>query len=163
METGTLADWSDLFAAEAGAAAALAGLLFVAVSINLARVLEFPQLPTRAIEALVALLSVLFISTVGLVPGQSDAAFGVETALIGVATWIAQTRSLAATHNASKGYGGYPIRVIMNQLPPLPFLLAGILLMLGHHDGIYWIVPGILLSFAAGVYDAWVLLVEIMR
>jgi hypothetical protein len=28
---------------------------------------------------------------------------------------------------------------------------------------VYWIVPGVLLSFAAGVYGAWVLLVEIQR
>ncbi|HEX3901634.1 MAG TPA: hypothetical protein VH853_02220 [Polyangia bacterium] len=42
------AGWESFFVAEVGAAAALTGLLFVAVSINLSKVLAFPQLPGRA-------------------------------------------------------------------------------------------------------------------
>ncbi len=29
--------------------------------------------------------------------------------------------------------------------------------------GLYWLAPGIILSIAAGVSNAWVLLVEILR
>jgi hypothetical protein len=47
----TTAGWESLFVAEAGASATLAGLLFVAVSINLARVLEHPGLPGWAMGA----------------------------------------------------------------------------------------------------------------
>lgn len=43
-----LADWTNFGLATAGTAATLAGLLFVAVSINLKRILEFPNLPARA-------------------------------------------------------------------------------------------------------------------
>ena len=39
------APWANFFFAEVGASAALVGLLFVAVSINLKRILEVPGLP----------------------------------------------------------------------------------------------------------------------
>jgi modulator of FtsH protease len=44
--------WSDFFVAEVGAAAALSGLVVVAISINLKRILTVPVLPGRAAETL---------------------------------------------------------------------------------------------------------------
>ena len=40
--------WTDLFVASAGASAALAGLVFVAVSINVDRILKLEGVPGRA-------------------------------------------------------------------------------------------------------------------
>ena len=56
MSTYDIAGWTGFLAAAAGVAATLTGLLFVAVSINLARILEFPGLPERAAETIVQLL-----------------------------------------------------------------------------------------------------------
>jgi modulator of FtsH protease len=53
MHAYSTAGWDSSFVAEVGAPAALAGLLFVAVSINLTRILQFPQLPGRAAETLI--------------------------------------------------------------------------------------------------------------
>jgi hypothetical protein len=153
----------DFFVAELSAAAALTGLLFVAVSINLTRVLQFPQLPTRAAETLISLMSVLVIGTFDLVPGQPIRTYGIETAVTGLATWAILTVALIRTHKLDREYGPIWGRVIPNQLPPLPYVVAGVLLASGRPRGMYWIVPGILLSFASGIFGAWVLLVEIQR
>ncbi len=56
--------WGSFFVAETGASAALAGLLFVAMSINLRRILEFPSLPGRAGETIAILVNALVISSV---------------------------------------------------------------------------------------------------
>src|SRR5580704_17716086 len=80
----TLADWQTLFAVQAGAAATLTGLVFVAVSINLPRILETPGLPGRAAESMLQFLQVFFASSAVLMPRQSLIALGCE--IVGVTT-----------------------------------------------------------------------------
>ena len=57
----------------------------------------------------------------------------------------------------------YFFSVVFNQLSVLPYLVAGVTILICGEKGIYWIVPGIILSFIKAVIDAWVLLVEINR
>ena len=155
--------WSNFFAAEVGAAATLTGLLFVAISINLTRVLQFSYLPLRAFEALATLMSVLFIATIGLVPHQPAAVSGGAIALTGLVTWVFQLWTLVTTHKEAKGNPRYWLRLILSLLTAPTFVVGGALLAGGLASGGLWIVVGILLSFSAAVLSAWVLLVEINR
>jgi hypothetical protein len=63
-------EWHDFFVVVAGAAAVLAGLVFVGVSINLDTIMSNPGygLPGRALEALVLLVAVLIATILLLVP-----------------------------------------------------------------------------------------------
>ncbi|MES1199722.1 MAG: hypothetical protein ABUS48_07060 [Pseudomonadota bacterium] len=155
--------WHDFFVAEAGAAAALAGLVFVAVSINLARILEFPHLPMRAAETLAALLSVLVISTFGLIPDQSVSSLGCEIAASGLFFLAIQTTTLVRSHKSISKHVNWRQHALFNLAPPLPFVIAGALMVMGYSAGPYWIVAGVLLSFLTGIVGAWVLLIEILR
>jgi hypothetical protein len=67
-----MGDWHDFFLAQARAARALTGLVFVGVSINLEKILSEPAfgLAGRAAEALILLVAVLTASVLLLVPGQ---------------------------------------------------------------------------------------------
>src|SRR5271155_4234791 len=76
--------WHDLFVAVAGASAALTGLIFVAVSINLSRILEYDTLPIRASETLSVMTGVLVLSLFVLVPGQSRQVLGTEILALGL-------------------------------------------------------------------------------
>lgn len=86
-------DWTAFLATEVGASAALAGLIFVGVSINLKSIVspQSPALPNRALEALLALLAALILASLLLIPVQPQVVIGVEILVVGVATWVALT------------------------------------------------------------------------
>jgi modulator of FtsH protease len=76
--------WSDLYLMVGGAAAALTGLIFVAVSLHLRAVLRNPWHRGTAASSLLALMSVVLISGSLLVPSQPLPLLGAEIALISI-------------------------------------------------------------------------------
>jgi hypothetical protein len=147
LEAVSIADWNDYLVAQAGAAGTLTGLVFVAVSINLTRVLSVPGLTGRAAESLLQLLGVLIISTSVLIPRQPAGALGTEILILGSLLWLIQTTLQIRYLTSKTGH---------------PFCISGILILRGS-SGLYWLAPGIVFSLIAGVANAWVLLVEILR
>ena len=159
-----VSDWANFFVAQVGASAALTGLVVVAISVNLSRILSFPQLPGRAGEALITLLGALVLTSLGLVP-QAAARFGTEVLAIGVLIFLApliiQLRSRRFSKDVSPTKRS--LRMIVSAAVSLPVIVGGALLMTGSGAGLYWIAAGVILSLVAGVYGAWILLVEILR
>lgn len=121
-----------MFVAEAGASAALAGLLFVALSINLERILKGSGLPGRAGEAIVLLLTVLVVSTFGLVPGQSPRVLGAEVLGFGLLPWLILIgiHVDAVRRHAGPSRGFLVRRIVLAQGAVLPLLIAGVSLLL---------------------------------
>ncbi len=62
------ASWSDFAVAAVSSSAALTGLLFVAVSINIERILSIDTLIGRTLHAMILLIVPLVIGTLLLVP-----------------------------------------------------------------------------------------------
>jgi modulator of FtsH protease len=156
-------EWHDFFLANVGAAAALLGLLFVALSINLERILSFAWLPGRAGETIVVFFEALVVSALCLVP-QSARALGWEVLAAGVVGWlIPVTLQLQGKGQAKAQAVPFGRRVILTQIATLPVIVAGVSLIAEGGGGLYWLVPGIVFLLAVGLTSAWVLLVEILR
>jgi modulator of FtsH protease len=146
-----------------GAAAALTGLLFVAISINLEQILKYPQLPGRAAGTLGILVSGLIVSGFALAPGQGSRTLGVEIAAVGVivalqAIWVTPGRG---TPDEPRSWLIHHLASLL--LPSIAFIIGGVSLIAAGGGGLYWVFAGILLVFVSASVNAWVLLVEILR
>ena len=160
----SIQSWQGFFSAEVGAAAALTGLLFVAVSINLEKILQFPKLPARAGETLALLLLVLVVASLGLIP-QGRRLLGAESAVC-AGVLAAVTLKVQVRHGPDSPTDPtwwFLSRVANIQIPVLLVVIGGVSLFTGGAGGLYWTAAGVLAAFLSAVYNAWVLLVEIIR
>jgi modulator of FtsH protease len=153
--------WTGFLSVAAGVAATLTGLIFVAVSINLSRILEVPRIANRAAESILQMFGALLISMCALVPGLSSVVLGVEVALIGLILWMLVT--ILQYRSFAREFPRPFISIALAQIATILFCFAGISMATGTLGGLYWLAPGIILSMTAGVSNAWVLLVEILR
>jgi hypothetical protein len=156
--------WHDFFSTQAAAGAALAGLVFVAISLNLQRVLSSRAVSGRAVEALLLLLSLLIVGLLGLIPEQNTMALGIEFIVFG----LVMTVSLVRIGSGAANVGGatrsqYLGRLCLGQLASLPIIVAGISFITGDGGGLYWLALSTIVAVVAGMIGAWVLLVEILR
>jgi modulator of FtsH protease len=164
MDAYTLASWKDFFIATSGASAAFAGLLFVGLSINLARIIALPGIADRAGGTLILLGGVLIASVLGLVP-QPSSAFGIELLCVGSIVWIVATTLDAQAirhHYYDTTYHGFQ-RVLFSQLATLPLIIGAALFLMHTGGGLYWMIPALIVPLLVSMFNAWVLLVEILR
>jgi len=149
----------------AGAAAALAGLLFVAVSINIRTILQNRGISARAAQALVFLVNPVFLSLTLLIPGQPPAALAVELFVVAVIAgsasgWLSRPGARAHEQPLASWAGTGLLPAAIVALAPV---LAGIGLLTGSLGGLYWVPAAVAFGLLGGLTNAWVLLVEILR
>jgi hypothetical protein len=82
-------EWKEFFTSAAGASATLVGLVIVAVSVNVQRILEHPQLPSRSGATVAALVLILVSSLAELIP-QPIKALAIEILVFGLLVWLLQ-------------------------------------------------------------------------
>ena len=97
--------------------------------------------------------------------GAAAPLLGIEILIVGLLVWGLGS----AFHvRALRGYTEQPpllrfTNLLLLEFAALPYVVAGVALLLGYSWGLYWIAAGVLFSVVKAVSDSWVLLVEIKR
>lgn len=134
-----MADWGTFATVAGGAAGALTGLLFVAVSIRVEMIARSQELRSRAAQTLALFATVLFISLLLAIPDQAFRVFGIEL--------VALARILDT--------------VAPNAITSVLLLLSGVLIIFHVHAGLDLLVLPVLVALAGGVASAWLLLTTV--
>jgi hypothetical protein len=165
-----IGDWESFALAHVGASAALLGLVFVVISINLRDIVGSGPLVHRAGEAVVLLGGVLAVATVVLIPGQRKDALSAELILLacGLFAVILFFQRDAVTQPTDPGRPGPPrgslaMRRVFGLGAAVLIALAGITLAAKSGGGLYWLPAAILAAYAGSLFNAWILIIEILR
>jgi hypothetical protein len=162
--------WAGYFAAQVASAAALAGLLFVALSVNLTRILQFPWLPARAAQTLVVLMGSLIESSLALFPTASARPTADVICAVSVIAYVFAWRLSEVFQKVKPdrrtrpdAYRPLILNIAVFHLATVPPIVGSLLVISGDSNGYYWLASGVTMALVFGMFNSWVLLVEILR
>ena len=157
--------WHDLAVGTVTATAALIGLLFVSVSINLTQIIKYPSLPRRALGTLGLLLALLIAGIFVLIPGQRLAALAIELGVTGLLLIALGVSALIPPAAETDGSGAVRriLPALLLLLPAIALTTSGVSVGFKAGGGLYWLAAAMIAGIVAACVNAWVLLVEIQR
>ncbi|MDX8534813.1 hypothetical protein RFM41_26385 [Mesorhizobium sp. VK25A] len=157
-----LEQWDNFFVMVGGGAAGLAGLIFVAISINPERIVRNTTHKNRAINMLSGFSAIFMACSLALLGNQYLPALGFEWLFLWViATFIFVRGYVVAIISGMSSIGLTPPRLAGGTLCYLAEVLGAVLLILGRSIGLYIAAIGTIVLFAFLISGAWLLIVGI--
>jgi len=154
--------WTTMYGWVAGAASTLAGLLFVALTVNLPRILPDAAHVARARESLGGLLSLLVVAMLVLIPHQPDVVLGGELLCLAVGltavSVVLQGQTIRRLHPGRRNL--WMLRMLPVNLGTAAIAVTAISLILQRGGGLYWLAATVLVYFLRSSLNAWTLVVE---
>ena len=157
--------WTDFALDTAGAAAALAGLTIVTISVNVRQILASPALVPRSAMTIAGFVVALLSSLALLVP-QVTLATGIEILVMSAAAGYLEVRSTQAEAGQRPTP---PLRYVLAHVALagswiIPFVVSAVLLIVGLSTaGLFALALGVGGAIVASIVNTWVLLIEILR
>ena len=153
--------WHDFFLAVAGAAAALTGLLFVALSLHIRYIVNDPTHRSMARGSLIGLVMVLILSLILLVRQPATWA-GIELAAIGAVYLVVEGAYEAITIRRRRQVAtGTILRNVLGQVLSLGGLIGGIGLILHAGPALYAVAFVAITVVVWNLWSAWELLIGV--
>jgi len=156
--------WHDFNVAMLGAAAALAGLVIVAASVNIGAIVKSAALTARLGSGIAGLVLAIVACALALMPSMELAPYGIAVfvlALIASAFSVqAARRILQDPSPESRWRSG---KAALGFLAPGCYAIGGVLVFVDPGAGVTWIAAGAMVAIVAALLVSWVVLVEVLR
>lgn len=152
--------WEAFFGAASAATSALAGLVFVAVSINLDHIIQTRGLHLAGFEAIVLFLVPLALCLSVLAPAQSVTIYVAEALVAGAGLAALATRTVRLLVESHVLRRVLVIRIGSTALTVAP-LVAAVLTAGTPATSLAWLAAAVIVSILNGCLIAWSLLVLI--
>jgi len=158
-----LAAWSGFFVAQASAAAALTGLIFVVLSFNFDHIVGDAEWLGRAGTGLILLAQPVVFALIALFPGRTALPLAVVLSVVAVGMTATVARIVITTAEPQSPPGEMASRLTFTLSGSACAAVGAVGLAAGWTGGAYLLAAGALVSTALGLVTAWVLLVEVRR
>jgi hypothetical protein len=157
-----LDQWDNFFLMVGGGAAALTGLIFVAMSINPEVIIRNSTHKNRAINMLSGFSAIFMACSFALIRRQYISALGFEWLVL----WLIATVTFIRGYVIAIGSGMSSIGLTMPRLLGgtmcyLAQVIGAILLILGHSSGLYIAAIASIVLFAFLISGAWLLIIGV--
>jgi hypothetical protein len=165
IASGAYADqWSNFFILVGTGSATLAGLVFVALTINLRGVAKDATHRFRAINMLAGFTSVFVISALALMGHQPYLALGVEWLIVSVLAGAINTNGFVQAYRLhSSLYALSLVRIIGGSACYLGQIVGSLLLIFGIATGIYVAAIAVIVTFVYLISGAWLLILGTLQ
>ena len=154
--------WSNFFVMVGGGVAALAGLIFVAMSINHEIIIRNTTHRNRAINMLTGFTAIFMASSLALIGDQYLGVLGIEWLVLWlIATFIFIRGYVIAIRSGMSSIGLNTPRLAGGTICYFVEVIGAIFLILGYSSGLYIAATAIIVLFAFLISGAWLLMIGI--
>jgi hypothetical protein len=154
--------WSNFFVMVGSGAAALAGLIFVAMSINHQIIIQNTTHKNRAINMLSGFTAIFMASGLALIGNQSLTPLGFEWLVLWLIATVIFIRGYVVAIRSGMSYIGLNVpRLAGGTICYLAEVIGAIFLILGYSSGLYVAAVGVIVLFAFLISGAWLLMIGI--
>jgi hypothetical protein len=152
--------WNNFFVLVGTGSAALTGLVFVALTINLKGVAQDATHRYRAINMLSGFTAVFVISAFALMGHQTYRTVGIEWLLVSsLAAGINTNGYVQGFRLTGSRYALSLVRIIGGSVCYLAQIIGSLILLLGYRAGIYVAATALIINFYFLVSGSWLLIV----
>lgn len=161
---GYLEGWNEFNVAMMGAVAALAGLLIVAASVNIAEIVKAPSVAARLAAGLGGLVLAIASSAFGLIPDIPSLVYGAVVLVCALGAGSIQVQATRQIYANRDPRNEFRLgKAVFGFLAPAAYACGALVLMLGMPWGLVLFAVGAIASIIAGIVISWIALVEVLR